>query len=299
MAAGAELKLTDLVVRVDQDNLVIPDFQRGFKWQTPDIRMLLESLLLDFPIGAALLWRTQRMMLDFRRVEDVEFSDGETEAEDNFEPHEQELKSDEIDFILDAQQRTTSIYKLFPAALVPTEHELDSRFKGLRFFLALDKLGVPRTLPDLYRTDFQSHADPDVVAAAIVEKRHADLRKEYRQVTGQKAPLRLAEENILLVCQRKTWLPLTRAFLENKQSHLQRMRRVVESDLRNKLDNYSGPEPRKTLEGLIEAGLDRWADWFTSSFQATLNSKSLTCLILGNDKPEGLARIFETINSTG
>lgn len=158
---------------------MIPDFQRGFKWRKPDIRKLLESLPLDFPIGAALLWRTQRTMLDFRRIEDVEFSDGETEAEDNFEPHEQELKSDEIDFILDGQQRITSIYKLFRAALVPTEHELDSRFKGLRFFLALDKLGVPRTLPDLYRTDFQSHADPDVVAAAIVEKRHADLRKEY------------------------------------------------------------------------------------------------------------------------
>jgi hypothetical protein len=47
----ADLKLTDLVVRVDQDKLVIPDFQRGFKWQTPDIRKLLESLLLDFPIG--------------------------------------------------------------------------------------------------------------------------------------------------------------------------------------------------------------------------------------------------------
>jgi uncharacterized protein with ParB-like and HNH nuclease domain len=66
-----EFKLTDLVQRVDQDKLLIPEFQRGFKWQTPDIRKLLESLLLDFPIGAALLWRTQRTMLDFRRIEDV------------------------------------------------------------------------------------------------------------------------------------------------------------------------------------------------------------------------------------
>jgi Protein of unknown function DUF262 len=107
----AEFKLTDLVVRVDQDKLVIPDFQRGFKWQTPDIRKLLESLLLDFPIGAALLWRTQRTTLDFRRIEEVEFSDDETEGEDNSEPHEQELRSDEIDFILDGQQRITSIYK--------------------------------------------------------------------------------------------------------------------------------------------------------------------------------------------
>jgi hypothetical protein len=72
-----EFKLTDLVQRVDQDKLVIPDFQRGFKWQTPDIRKLLESLLLDFPIGAALLWRTQRAMLEFRRIEDVEFPDGD------------------------------------------------------------------------------------------------------------------------------------------------------------------------------------------------------------------------------
>ena len=45
--------------------------------------------------------------------------------------------------------------------------------------------------------------------------------------------------------------------------------------------------------------MDRWADWFTSTFQATLNSKTLTCLILGNDKPRGFGAVFETINSTG
>jgi uncharacterized protein with ParB-like and HNH nuclease domain len=124
----AELKLTDIVERVDQDRLVIPDFQRGFKWQTPDIRKLLESLLLDFPIGAALLWRTKRGTLEFRRIEDVEFSDGESEDADSIEEtHEDELKLDEIDFILDGQQRITSIYKLFPRDLVPTQHELERR----------------------------------------------------------------------------------------------------------------------------------------------------------------------------
>jgi hypothetical protein len=298
----AEFKLTDLVARVDQDKLVIPDFQRGFKWQTPDIRKLLESLLLDFPIGAALLWRTQRTTLDFRRIEDIEFSDGDGEVDEKSEPREQELRSDEIDFILDGQQRITSIYKLFPAVLTPTEHELESRFKGLRFFLDLEKLGIPKKLADLHRTeaDFQSYTDPDVVAGAIVEKRHADLRKEFRKVaTANKAPHRLSEENILLLCQRKMWLPLTRAFLENKQAHLQRMRRVVEADLRSQLDHHTGGESRPSLEALIEAGLDRWVDWFTAGFQATLNAKTLTCLLLGNDKPEGLARIFETINSTG
>jgi hypothetical protein len=283
---------------VDQDKLVIPEFQRGFKWQTPDIRKLLESLLLDFPIGAALFWRTQRTVLDFRRIEDVQFSDGDSEEDEDTEIHE-ELRTEEIDFILDGQQRITSIYKIFPSSLAPTEHELESRFKGLRFFLSLENLGLPRKLDDLRRVSFDEYSDPDVVAGAVVEKRHPDLRKEFRVAGNRSAPLRLTDENILQICQQRLWLPLTRSFLENKQSHLQRLRRVVEADLRSKLDDYSGHESRKSLEGLIESGMDRWTDWFTSTFQATLNSKSLTCLILGNDKPEGLARIFETINSTG
>jgi Protein of unknown function DUF262 len=255
-------------------------------------------LLLDFPIGAALFWRTQRSTLDFRRVEDVQFSDEERE-EDIVSERNEETALEEIDFILDGQQRITSIYKLFPTELAPPAHELESRFRGLRFFLALEKLGLPRKLADLKNSDFERYRDPDQVASAIVEKRHPDLRKEFRLVTGERPPARLSNDNILLICQRRLWLPLTRALLENKQAHLQRLRRVVEADLRSQLDSHSGLESRNELEDLIETGLDRWADWFTSSFQATLNSKSLTCLVLGNDKPKGLARIFETINSTG
>src|SRR5258708_2084902 len=90
-----ELRLTELVQRVDQDKLVIPEFQRGFKWQTPDIRKLLESLLLDFPIGAALFWRTQRATLEFRRIEDVQFSDDDNGDETVSETHEG-LKAEEI-----------------------------------------------------------------------------------------------------------------------------------------------------------------------------------------------------------
>jgi hypothetical protein len=63
----------------------------ALKWQTPDIRKLLESLRLDFPIGASLLWRTQRGMLEFRRIEDVEFSDGEENESAISETHERRI----------------------------------------------------------------------------------------------------------------------------------------------------------------------------------------------------------------
>lgn len=285
-----DLRLTEIVQRVDQDKLVIPEFQRGFKWQTTDIRKLLESLLLDFPIGAALFWRTQRTMLEFRRIEDVQFSDGDND-DDSVPVAHDEVKAEEIDFILDGQQRITSIYKLFPQTLAPSDHELESRFKGLRFFLDLEKLGLPLNLEDLKKSDLDENKDPDRVASAIIEKRHSDLRKEYRNVSGNKAPHRLSDKNILLICQRKRWLPLTRAFLENKQSHFLRLRRDVEAHLKGQVDAHPAPESRNSLLKLVDAGLDRWADWFTSEFQATLNSKALTCLIHGNEQPEGLARI--------
>lgn len=294
----AELKLTDLVARIDQDRLVIPDFQRGFKWRQADIRKLLESLLLDFPIGAALLWRTQRNTLEFRRIEDVEFpEDGEAEVQNI---GQSSSNTEEIDFILDGQQRLTSIYKLFPISLAPTDREVESKFNGLRFFLDLRKLGLPTTLASLQIDDLNKFKDPDRVAESIVEKRHTELRKELRAISdNNQVPQRLTEDHVLQVCTRRLWLPLTRALLENKQANLQRLRRVVAAKLLNDAENYSGPLSPNEIRAQIDTGLDQWTDWFTSTFQATLNSKVLTCLIQTNENPEGLARIFETINSTG
>jgi hypothetical protein len=141
-------------------------------------------------------------MLEFRRIELVEFTDDDEQDDVPQESHHEELRTDEIDFILDGQQRITSIYKLFPVNLAPTEAELDSRFKGLRFFLSLEHLGAPQELADLDREKFSAFADPDRVAGAIVEKRHSDLRKEYRQTTGDRVPQRLSENNILTQGQR-------------------------------------------------------------------------------------------------
>lgn len=282
-----DLKLTELVTKIDQKELVIPDFQRGFKWKQADIKKLLESLLLDFPIGAALFWKTERKALEYRLVEDVDFKDDDdTDCEETNVAHEQN-GAKEIDFILDGQQRITSIYKLFPKTVAPTEREIDSNLKGLRFFLDLSRLGLNQ---DLLRKNGESYysqlADPDNVAASIIEKRAPDLRKEYRSFT-QRVPNRLTDEDVLKICIKRTWLPLTRSFLENKQSHLTKITREVAGNFAN------------VDEDAVHEAISDWVDWFASTFQAVLNRKVLTCLILGNDKPEGLARIFETINSTG
>jgi hypothetical protein len=287
-----EIKLVDLLTRIDEERLVIPEFQRGFKWKSPDIKKLLESLLLNFPIGAALLWRTQRGTLEYRRIETVEFSDdGEIEQVDTTD-RTSTKDSEEIDFILDGQQRITSIYKLFPNALVPTEQEIDSKLKGVRFFIDLKKLGLDANVHKLTKTDFTRLIDPDIVASAIVEKNYPSLRKEYRLLSQSgRAPLRLNNDQILEICTKHTWLPLTRGFLRNEQLHLSKIRKAFLTKLTIGLSDKESE--------LIEEAEQKWSDWFTSNFQAVLISKTLTCLIEGNESQEGLARIFETINSTG
>jgi hypothetical protein len=46
----------DLVKRSVEHNWSIPEFQRGFVWKTTQVRDLIESLWLDYPVGTLLIW---------------------------------------------------------------------------------------------------------------------------------------------------------------------------------------------------------------------------------------------------
>jgi hypothetical protein len=58
-----ELRLTEIVQRVDQDKLVIPEFQRGFKWQITITKRLADGFpdfdqVRDATSKASLIFRT-------------------------------------------------------------------------------------------------------------------------------------------------------------------------------------------------------------------------------------------------
>ena len=295
----AEISLTEIIKQIEEHSLVIPDFQRGFKWKAMDMRKLLESLLLDYPIGAALFWRTNKSALTYRLIEDIEFQE-DVDADDY--PDDGPMGSpalpstpDEIFFILDGQQRITSIYKIFPADMAPQNHEISSRLKGLRFFLDLAKLGMPVALEDLGCKDYSQFSDPEVLAESIIEKNSTDLRKTYREAIGSPVPQRLSESDIVSLCQKNLWLPVTRAFVENRLRTFDRLINNAVARLKDIRDEKAHSATDEEIENVF----GEWKDWFTSTYYRTLNSKSFTYIELSNEKPDGLARIFETINSTG
>jgi hypothetical protein len=46
----------DIVKRSVEHNWSIPEFQRGFVWKTTQVRDLVDSLWLDYPVGTLLIW---------------------------------------------------------------------------------------------------------------------------------------------------------------------------------------------------------------------------------------------------
>lgn len=50
-------KIEELIEEVQRGNIRVPPFQRGLKWDTGDVRKLLDSIRRGFPIGTLLLWK--------------------------------------------------------------------------------------------------------------------------------------------------------------------------------------------------------------------------------------------------
>jgi hypothetical protein len=59
MAVDPNLKAWELVERAVSHQLSVPEFQRGFVWKPTQVRDLVESLWLDYPIGSLLIWNSQ------------------------------------------------------------------------------------------------------------------------------------------------------------------------------------------------------------------------------------------------
>lgn len=51
------LKVEDLLAEVQSGRVRVPRFQRGLKWKQEDNRLLFDSILRGYPIGALLVWR--------------------------------------------------------------------------------------------------------------------------------------------------------------------------------------------------------------------------------------------------
>jgi len=104
--------LGSLLNQIDSGSMLLPEFQRGYVWNRDQVRGLLRSLYLGYPVGGLLVWETETTADDVRGTE---------EAIGN------------RTLLLDGQQRLTTLYGVV-RGYPPKFFEGDKNtFLGLRF----------------------------------------------------------------------------------------------------------------------------------------------------------------------
>ena len=100
------LTIRGLIERVLQGTIRIPKFQRGFVWEPEDVAFLMDSIYRGYPFGTVLLWRTQEQLASERDLGPFKLPSPE--------------KKWPIDYVLDGQQRLTSLFGVFQITLKPS-----------------------------------------------------------------------------------------------------------------------------------------------------------------------------------
>ena len=101
--------LGELLRQAKNGSLKIPQFQRQFIWNETQVKRLIDSMSRSYPMGSLLLLaRKEDLPLATRNIE-AEIRD---ECPLNGSIHDSAEKDDEL-YILDGQQRTTSIARVF------------------------------------------------------------------------------------------------------------------------------------------------------------------------------------------
>ncbi len=92
-------KIDRLIKRVEDGDIKIPAFQRGYVWSQEQVIDLLDSLRLGYPIGSILLWNSNEHLQSTRNIAGFPLPD----RADNYP----------VNYVIDGQQRLSSIYAVF------------------------------------------------------------------------------------------------------------------------------------------------------------------------------------------
>lgn len=113
--------IRSLLQRISEGEIRIPAFQREFVWEPDRVQFLMDSIYKQYPIGTILFWRT-REKLEFDR---------------DLGPYKlPEPKAQyPIDYVLDGQQRLTSIFSVFQTDL---KKNVDSKIDWVDIYFDLN-----------------------------------------------------------------------------------------------------------------------------------------------------------------
>lgn len=159
-----DISFSDLISGVEKCRIQIPAFQRSFVWKSQDIRYLLDSIYRGYPIGSFIFWRTIRKLPRSRMVGDIEFKCDDLR------------EGTEIAYVLDGQQRITSLFAAVKGAAIDGEY--------FRFLFDLrSKTFTVEHSQDLKEAEQSPEADIEALKIPIGNL-FVETQAEYRRLTS-------------------------------------------------------------------------------------------------------------------
>ncbi|MBL0353832.1 MAG: DUF262 domain-containing protein [Dechloromonas sp.] len=109
------MRISTILDHIDSGHMALPEFQRGYVWNSEQVRKLFRSLYLRRPVGGLLVWATESKTATHR-------GDGP-------------LAAGVVKLLLDGQQRMTSLYGVVRGRPPKFFDGNAKAFTGLRFHL--------------------------------------------------------------------------------------------------------------------------------------------------------------------
>jgi hypothetical protein len=138
--------------QLENGNMKIPRFQRGYVWERSKIVKLLNSIQDQYPIGSFFVWEASKEYKNFcREIEDLNFP---KDPESNY-----------YSFILDGQQRITSLYVALKGKTIN-----DTNYSSICYNLEKKLFHIPRL----------KHENHNIPAWKLFDtKEYGDVLMEY------------------------------------------------------------------------------------------------------------------------
>ena len=108
------MKISNILEKIEENQLFIPAFQREYVWKRDDAKELIDSLIKQYPTGSMLTWATA--------------SPPELKG-----PHQYNQNQGAVLILLDGQQRITTLYMLIRGEIPPyyTQQDIVNDTRGL------------------------------------------------------------------------------------------------------------------------------------------------------------------------
>lgn len=157
---NANKKYEALFIEIDSGQIKLPMFQREFVWDKEQSAKLIDSILKGYPIGTFILWKTKETL---RSVKDI----GYHKLPDT-------PKGDYAQYILDGQQRITSLYAIRKGIRI-TKDKKEINYRDIYVNLDYDALNDEQIV-----TSQQEPEKTYVSVHDLLTKKMGDLFKQVK-----------------------------------------------------------------------------------------------------------------------